>query len=79
MRNVLPALERLDYVARYAWFSAKTTNRDRNLYFSSATWFSAKITNRALGRSALFDENNRLTTLGRHYASFQATEEKPND
>ena len=60
MRNVLPALERLDYVGRYAWFSAKTTNR-------------------ALGRSALFDENNRLTTLGRHYASFQATEEKPND
>ena len=60
MRNVLPALERLDYVARYAWFSAKTTNR-------------------ALGRAPLFDENNRLTTLGRHYASFQATEEKPND
>ena len=60
MRNVLPALERLDYVARY-------------------TWFSAKITNRALGRSALFDENNRLTTSGRHHASFQATEEKPND
>ena len=60
MRKVLPALEHLDYVIRYAWFSAKTTNR-------------------ALGRSALFDEKNQLTALGRHYASFQSTKKKSND
>ncbi len=54
MEGILPALESLEYVSRYAWFSASSTSKP-------------------LGRATLFDENNHLTALGRHYASFQPT------
>lgn len=48
MEKVLPMLNRLDFVERYAWFSAQQ---------SSAP----------LGTSALFDEDGKLTRLGRCY------------
>lgn len=48
MEKVLPMLDRLDFVERYAWFPAKSDNR-------------------ALGTSALFDENGALTRLGECY------------
>ncbi|HEY0864475.1 MAG TPA: glycoside hydrolase family protein [Lacunisphaera sp.] len=48
MEKVLPMLDRLDFVERYAWFPAKPDNR-------------------ALGTSALFDENGALTRLGECY------------
>lgn len=48
MEQVLPRLDRLDFVERYAWFPAKPDNR-------------------ALGTSALFDENGALTRLGECY------------
>jgi len=48
MEQVLPMLDRLDFVERYAWFPAKPDNR-------------------ALGTSALFDEDGKLTRLGECY------------
>ena len=48
MEKVLPMLDRLDFVERYAWFPAKPDNR-------------------ALGTSALFDEEGKLTRLGECY------------
>lgn len=48
MREILPMLERADFVERYAWYSAKPDN-----------W--------ALGTSALFDAQGRLTELGKIY------------
>lgn len=48
MEEVLPRLESLDFVERYAWFPAKPDNR-------------------ALGTSALFDEDGQLTRLGECY------------
>ena len=51
MRELLPRLERLDFVHRYAWFSAKPDNK-------------------ALGTSALFNEDGSLTDLGRIYSRF---------
>lgn len=48
MEEVLPKLDRLDFVERYAWFSAKPTNK-------------------ALGTSALFDAEGKLTRLGECY------------
>ena len=48
MEQVLPQLDRLDYVERYAWFSAKPDNK-------------------ALGTSALFDAEGKLTRLGECY------------
>ena len=51
MRKVLPMLERLDFVERYAWYSASPESK-------------------ALGTSALFDENGELTDLGKLYQSF---------
>ena len=51
MRELLPQLEELDFVHRYAWFSAKASNR-------------------ALGTSALFDGDGKLTPLGEIYRDF---------
>ncbi len=51
MRELLPELERREYIERFSWFSASPNSR-------------------ALGTSALFDENGNLTRLGRLYASF---------
>jgi hypothetical protein len=51
MKEVLIALEELDFVERYAWFPAKPDNR-------------------ALGTSALFDEEGNLTELGKIYSEF---------
>ena len=51
MKAVLPAMNRLPYVQRYAWFPAT----------------QSKFT--ALGTSALFNKNGKLTTLGHIYAS----------
>lgn len=51
MKEVVPMLEELEFVHRYAWFSASPDNP-------------------ALGTSALFDEDGRLTDLGRLYRSF---------
>lgn len=51
MLEVLPMLEELDFVHRYAWFSAAPDNR-------------------ALGTSALFDEEGSLTELGKIYSAF---------
>lgn len=48
MEAVLPRLDQLDFVERYAWFPAKQDNA-------------------ALGTSALFDENGKLTRLGECY------------
>jgi hypothetical protein len=48
MEEVLPMLDKLDFVERYAWFPAMPDNR-------------------ALGTSALFDENGALTRLGECY------------
>jgi hypothetical protein len=48
MDEVLPRLDRLDFVERYAWFPAGQDNR-------------------ALGTSALFDAQGKLTRLGQRY------------
>lgn len=48
MEKVLPMLDRLDFLERYAWFPSKPDNR-------------------ALGTSALFDEEGVLTPLGECY------------
>lgn len=48
MQEILPALDSLKFVERYAWFNASPDNK-------------------ALGTSALFDEENRLTQLGEIY------------
>ena len=48
MEAVLPKLDRLSFIERYAWFPAKPDNP-------------------ALGTSALFDENGKLTRLGECY------------
>ncbi len=48
MEEVLPMLDRLDFVERYAWFPAMPDNR-------------------ALGTSALFDQEGKLTKLGECY------------
>ena len=48
MRELLPQLEKADFIDRYAWFSASPNNR-------------------ALGTSALFDDDGELTQLGRIY------------
>lgn len=50
MREVLPALNAADFVARYAWFSASPNSK-------------------ALGTSALFDEQGALSPLGEIYAN----------
>ncbi len=51
MQQILPALEKLDYVQRYSWFSADPKNA-------------------ALGNSALFDDNGKLTPIGTFYSNF---------
>jgi hypothetical protein len=51
MRVLLPKLEELDFVHRYAWFSAGPKSK-------------------ALGTSALFNEDGSLTELGRIYSTF---------
>jgi hypothetical protein len=48
MEQVLPRLDRLDFVERYAWYSAKPDDK-------------------ALGTSALFDAEGKLTRLGECY------------
>lgn len=48
MEEVLPMLDRLDFVERYAWFPATQDNS-------------------ALGTSALFDQDGKLTKLGECY------------
>lgn len=48
MKELLPRLEALDFLERYAWFPAGTENR-------------------ALGTSALFDQEGNLTPLGEFY------------
>lgn len=48
LKEVLPLLDRLDCVERYAWFSAKPDSP-------------------ALGTSALFDDDGKLTPLGECY------------
>jgi hypothetical protein len=48
MDEVLPRLDQLDFVERYAWFPAGQDNR-------------------ALGTSALFDAQGKLTRLGQRY------------
>ncbi|HSP41916.1 MAG TPA: glycosyl hydrolase, partial [Luteolibacter sp.] len=48
MEEVLPMLDRLDFVERYAWFPATQDNS-------------------ALGTSALFDKEDKLTKLGECY------------
>jgi len=52
MKAVLPKLERLDYVYRYAWFPGAQNDK-------------------ALGPSAIFDANGKLTKLGEIYAKHQ--------
>ena len=52
MQQILPALEKLDYVERYSWYSSSPENA-------------------ALGNSALFDINGKLTLLGEYYSKFQ--------
>lgn len=49
MQELLPMLEQMDIVERYAWFPAGQDNR-------------------ALGTSALFDKDGKLTPLGECYA-----------
>jgi len=49
MKELLPMLDELDFVERYAWFTAQPSNK-------------------ALGPSALFDQQGNLTELGRFYA-----------
>lgn len=51
MQQILPALEKLEYVERYSWFSASPESA-------------------ALGNSALFDANGKLTQLGDYYSKF---------
>lgn len=53
MQGVLPELDKLDLVERYAWFPAKKNNKH-------------------LSTSALFNEDGKLTTLGRYYADYRA-------
>lgn len=48
MEDLLPKLDRLDFVERYAWFPAKQDSP-------------------ALGTSALFDPEEKLTKLGEYY------------
>lgn len=51
MQAVLPALDKLPYVQRYAWFPSDPHSK-------------------ALGASALFNDDGSLTPLGKLYASF---------
>ncbi|MFK8061358.1 MAG: glycosyl hydrolase [Polaribacter sp.] len=53
MRGVLPALDKLDFVERYSWFDG-----------SNGSGNAAA----ALYTSALYDENDNLTSLGQIYA-----------
>ena len=54
MQAVLPQLEELDFVHRYAWFNTSTNNQN---YAKTAT-------------SVLIDDNNEITPLGEFYANF---------
>ncbi len=56
MKTALPALDKMEIIERYSWFSAKTTNP-------------------ALTSSALYDENDNLTVLGRFYANHTPNDE----
>jgi len=49
MKEVLPKLDKLDFVERYSWFNGSTTSK-------------------ALGNSALFNDDGSLTKLGELYA-----------
>jgi len=49
MKEVLPKLDKLDFVERYAWFNGSTNSK-------------------ALGNSALFNNDGSLTKLGNLYA-----------
>ena len=51
MEEVLPALQKLDYVEKFAWFPAGQNNN-------------------ALGTSALFTNEKKLTPLGKFYRDF---------
>ena len=51
MEEVLPALQKRDYIEKFAWFPAGQNNN-------------------ALGTSALFDNKNQLTKLGKFYRDF---------
>ena len=51
MQQILPALEKTDYVERYSWYSSSPDNA-------------------ALGNSALFDTDGKLTQLGEYYSKF---------
>ncbi len=51
MQQILPALEKLDFVERYSWYSSSQDNA-------------------ALGNSALFDNDGKLTLLGEYYSKF---------
>ncbi len=54
MEVVLPELEQMAFVHRYAWFSTSTTNEN---YAKTAT-------------SVLIDDDNQITPLGEYYANF---------
>ena len=54
MEAVLPELEEMDFVHRYAWFSTSTSNDN---YAKTAT-------------SVLIDDDNQITPLGEFYANF---------
>ena len=54
MEAVLPELEEMEFVHRYAWFSTSTSNQN---YAKTAT-------------SVLIDDDNQITPLGEFYANF---------
>tara|TARA_B100001996_G_scaffold380393_1_gene367744 strand:+ start:1176 stop:2042 length:867 start_codon:yes stop_codon:yes gene_type:complete len=54
METVLPQLEEMAFVHRYAWFSTSTSNQN---YAKTAT-------------SVLIDDDNQITPLGEFYANF---------